>query len=502
MVKMSRRKGFRKSLGRSKRFLKRRSFKKKTKFSRKGAYKRFGFRKRFTRKGSRFFRSMAPSANGKKLFNRRVFAKKMVATSVLSSLHSELVDFFVNDSSVRASDFVDADSGRFGPHLQALRILNPVNLFKNSPKYYGFDTDYGNVPGKLHTTKIHTLGTHSTSKYFVFSLFAPLNLSYFSCSQLNRIFSLSVAEFVPFAASLLRAMPLAISTRVDNGANPPDLHVQLTTPDRVLANAGHIYNNDAIDYLVRWYPELFSLIFSDFVKYGGEDYVVPPGKILYLDLSSPVPSLSVVSVGVFAHTMNGLHNTVENYFNNLRFPGGALIFPRYGTQYGAIVPLFFADNNIYQHLLAAIGVLNEAQTVAFIGFLGDLFASSRMLSREVVDQTQSILASYLTNMSNRTNPLRSTFGHLDQLIQLGLVSIKTVSSKYFLEYKPKAVTNAHWVVPTMGTSLKIESHFSRDYSSFMALFHNTVRSDQLRHELSEAGFKLFKQLEPTYNLNA
>lgn len=393
------------------------------------------------------------------------------------------------------------------PHSVQLANLNPTRIFKKSAIDYGVDSHTVNPLIKCKRTRIHFLG-HESSYVTIVSFFSPLNLGYNSCFALNSLLNMKASQLAEYFTFVFSSVPVIAYRK---STNPNTVTIQYNNASFFNTPSGSAFNGAPATLnnvyggagTQRAVIDSFKLIFTEYFK----TVLLPFSNIYLVD--------TIFAIDIFDYSVSRIPfpKTRENVasqpaFNNAF--GAALTrhFVGYNISYtGAAVPVTYPCATVdvsvraIPRQLSCVTALNESLTNSFIGFLTEMFfvSSNRIIHfRNKPDST--VIAIYADELRNRRLLSESDYTHIDALVKAGLVRVKTVSPNQSISYLPKSQTNAHWICVPPGTTVKLSTIFSRDYSGFMSLFKSAVKNQTLRQELTDIGYMLFQKLEPTYNL--
>lgn len=474
-------------------------------FSRFGNKRNFSSSKRFFRPGASTLSGQVPS-----------YTFKTIASSLLTALNAHVSDFFVNSPTFVSKDFDDLPqyfSSR--SHTDSLRVLNPQNVFKLSPDYYGIDSHTTDPIIRVLKHKLDFSG-HNQDLVDILSFYSPMSLSYSSSLELNRLLGLRM-EYLPSVLQLIGNFPTLVYSSSGGDQTVTEYHVGafhfMLSPEAYVNNNNAPYsqanvfgaasvasilgNRDAL-------RDIFHHIFNRLCLNSSPTYSY--NEVLALDITPGRLTYSFIPVGFVD----------ADYVDLNAFKARMLLVLQAAVPnqdvYSSVHdnnPLFrtiFLLNNVaevnnFRKSLYCLTSLSQTDTSNFVSFIADMFTHAYVKAKNNNFEAKSTLvAQYISDFSHRQDDAMLDFSSIEKLVNAGIMRVKRISTSRAVSYLPKSQNNAHWVIASPGVTVKLSTSFMRDYSGFMALFRNVARHKFLRNELNSGGIDLYRRLEPSYNL--
>lgn len=506
---MVKRVAFRKRLGRrrmgSTRF--RSSMKKyKSRYSYGRKYNRFGYKRRYSnRKYKRsFYKKKRSYKRGyKKSFYKSsgrhlkiptsLYSHKTFGSTVLSSLHATVTDFFVNSATFNPRELrVIEPYVSNHAHIDTLSTLNPTNLFTRSSAEMGIDSHTVNPPVKTRKTTLSFTGHHSSPITF-FSLYNPLMTSYFATIELNRLIGMPVSQVQDYLEVSAQNFPVIVYSKdiPNNTISAQYVRMSSFTSaiwDPALQNAidvDAIYSDNISKFV--------EAILRSFALAAPNQLIAKQVGLIDLD-NRTVSFIDAVPDVTSPVTINNSFARIGLDYISIGMLNVAI------NPTGPNIGITDFRDNPFKSTLVCLSAADLSITNAFIKLVADIVYIGIEESRIHGNSSASILSTYLSEVVLKRNRPRIDVRVLDTLTELKVLRIKQLSVSKAIAYYPKSLTNAHWICVPPGSSAKIVTTFSRDYSGFMSLFKSAVNNSVLKRELTGVGMQLLRKLEPAYNL--
>lgn len=487
------------------------------------SYKRKVYGTRFRKRSSykprqRFFRKAAPSVSG---IPTKLYIHKAIASSVLMPTHGTLTDFICNTKvfSTDDLDILDEDLST-NAHAAAIRGLNPGRIFRRSNYFYGIGTSTVDPFTKIIKQTITQTG--NVNPVCLLSLYSPMAVSYPSMMELNRFFGFPTDRLAALTKYLLN-MPCVVYTthQNDDGNNvisqisPLDARYFPADHKRNPADAqnndmyaaANLYVNPLVQAIIG-VPSFIEAAFNNAIKtvFNFDNENLRFTDIVYINASDGSYNFVKWPQGSVAYASSDLYVAAIRAHIPVALPG---MFSYHDASEESPLYLTFKFDigalgiNLYRYVLTCCASLTPELKEHFHNFCSDMLSKAYILrAAGNLIGGSTLLGGYLSAYVNDNGSLLYSFKAIDSLLANKVIKITKLPYLKSVTYYPTTQDNAHFVCVSSGSTAKISTQFSRDYSGFMALFKNTLKQDYFRKELSVAGHDLFRRLEPSYNIRS
>lgn len=384
-------------------------------------------------------------------------------------------------------------------HLSIYReiaIDHPSNIFKRQAKDYGLDPSIIDPQIKVLSTKLEYSGVGDTNPG-IFSFYSPINCSLSSMEDLSKILCLSSNNNIinELAKDIDAGITLCYVEKTGDKFAPITFSLSSVSGDQVL-NAGVELDEPRIKIITSFVKthkrkiiEAWLLGTLKFSKNANVGKVIAFGSA-FNAVPFLVFDIPIYEYGSDVEFINEVDKAVLPKVNEL----GGTVQLRSNQYLGAIT--VFNRRVKYNKCLKAFALCNEEITRRLISLMATMIFRGFTMKGE-----NTIIGNYLQLLGEAKFP-KADLVDLDWLINAKVVSYRVFdySDSKSVVYKPQNETNLHFIYVPEGIVCKIVMKVLRDYSGFMALFKNIIKSSQLKFELDSNGIELYKKLAPEYNL--
>ena len=367
----------------------------------------------------------------------------------------------------------------------------PSEIFKKDMSDYGLENSIGNPNIKFlnHQIKYDGIGDGAPG---IISFYSPFSISIETIKNLTQFLTLKVEDNIELKTIIMKSV---IFVGLAFGMDGSFVRVR-TLFDWIGSPDTNVNLENQLKDKIKTYA---NASFKQVVNLWLEGLLLEPArnvcpKIFVWDNASFAPEIvsfsQAVNEGDLVHSITSAIKMIC-------------------TRDGKVAPVlssansFLADNmgaNRYKETLRFLSLCDKNITDNVIELLSGI-VRTYCATEARRNEDRTMISLFFKGLKAKTIPL-ADLGAFDKLIKLRVMNFKFFDYKdKEVKYIPHSDANFHILYVPASVTAKVISYVERDYSSFMTLFRNIIRSERLKGELSDVGIQLFRKLAPSYNLN-